>query len=59
MKLEGRRSITSEGKNLAGIDRFSALQGVKTWPGAGMLVQKPRAEGEIMFIRRRKKRSNN
>lgn len=51
MKLEGRRSITSEGKNLASIDRFSTLQGVKTWPGAAMLVQKPRSEGEIMFIR--------
>lgn len=54
MKLEGRRSITSEGKNPAGIDRFSALQGVKTWRGAAMLVQKPRSKGvrgEIMLIR--------
>jgi hypothetical protein len=56
MKLEGRRSITSEGKNPAGIDRFSALQGVKTWRGAAMMVQKPRSKeegvrGEIMLIR--------
>jgi hypothetical protein len=41
-KLEGRRSVTSEGKSLAGIDRFSALRG----------VHKPRSEqGEIMLIR--------
>jgi hypothetical protein len=45
MKLEGRRSITSEGKNPAGIDRFSALQGVKTWRGAGDDVAEAKVQG--------------
>jgi hypothetical protein len=44
VKLEGRRTITTEGKNLAGIDRSSALQEAKTWRHAETMVQKQRSK---------------
>jgi len=48
--LEGWRSITTEEKSLAGIDRLPALQGVKTWRGARMMVQKPRSKEKGMRV---------
>jgi len=44
--LEGRPPITTEGKNLASIDRFSTLQGAKTWRGAGFDGAKAKNQGK-------------
>lgn len=51
VKLEGRRPITTEGKNLAGIDRSSTLQGVKTWRPARMMMQKLRSKEKQPRVR--------